>query len=302
MSDDSIAQEGVEAEAVLDEVAETVDLEATEAEDQADDQADDEPEEEEVEEIEFDFGGNKLRVPKDQIPPELAEKVGSFSKDLYADYTRKSQEVAESRKALEAREQVVEQLSTAHGEVLDAFAAGKAIKQQIEQLQAIDLNALWKSNPDQARRVSDTLSMKQAELQQAVRRVNDLETEAASIQQADIARRAEAGKAEVIKSIPNFDEKALIDYAVQSGIEPEAAQTWALNPTVSKLAWKAMQYDRMTAAAAKPKQKQHAETPVAPIKSKGTATGKKDLIKDADKMSSDEWLRQRNAQLQQRAS
>lgn len=294
MEDESTDQPVVEQEVVsepVEEVADQVDL---------DDDAD--AEEEVVEEIEFDFGGNKMKVRKDQIPEELAAKVDEFSKGLWSDYTKKSGEIAETRKALEAEKQAVEQLKSVNSDMLSAYSEGMAVRKELEQLQQVDINALWQSDPDRARRISDAISQKSAQFQNAVSKVDQLERQSLQAQQADVSRRAESGRQAVIKAVPNFDEKALVEYAVKNGIEPDSAKTWALNPPVAILAHKAMLYDKMTAAASKPKTSAQAATPVSPVANKGTAKGKPDLVKDADKMSADEWLRQRNAQIKQRAS
>lgn len=289
MQEESTDQPVVEeAEPEIEAVADEVDSE-------------DEGDEEGVEEIEFDFGGNKLKVRKDQIPEEIAAKVDEFSKGIWSDYTRKSGEIAETRKALEADKQVVEQLKSVNSDMLSAYSEGMSVRRELEQLQAIDLNSMWQSEPDRARRISDAIAQKQAQFQSAVSKVDQLERQSHQDQQADVSRRAEAGRQAVMKAVPNFDEKALVEYAVKSGIEPESAKNWAVNPQVAILAHKAMLYDKMTAAASKPKQSAQA-APVVPVPNKGTAKGKPDLVKDADKMSADEWLKQRNAQIKQRAS
>lgn len=252
--------------------------ETTEAVADADAESEGEGDEHPPEEHEFDFGGNKLRVRKDQVPEELAAEIAKFTKGTWSDYTRRSKDVAERAKSLETREKVVETLQTLNGEALETYSRGLAMRQEIEQLSKIDLNALWQSDPDQARRVSDAISQKQAELSQIVHRVGALETKAQTEQQAEIARRRDEGAREVEKRIPEFAKKHLNDvaeYMVARGLPKEEVANWPLNPIYVETAFKAMMWDRMQAKAkqaAKPKPAQ--AQPVRPMQGKGGGAAK----------------------------
>ena len=79
------------------------------AEPQATDDPDaetDEATEDATDAVEFD--GKKLQIPKG-TPPELVESVKQLANDLKADYTRKTQDVAASRREVTARTEAVEQ-------------------------------------------------------------------------------------------------------------------------------------------------------------------------------------------------
>lgn len=299
MDTDSTAPTGVEADTDADETAAAV--AATEESQTDENQTDDEAEGqddggEEAEEIEFDFGGNKLKVPKGAIPEEIASQLDKFTKGTWSDYTRKSQEVAERTKSIEAREGVVEKLSTMSGELLQTFSRGLALKDELSQLQNIDLSRLWQSEPDQARRVSDAISQKQAELSRIANTVSSKEQELNKAQQSEVARRMDEGKQVLERKIKGFSEKAkdVVAYAVKCGIPETEAHTWPLNPIVTEAFHKAMLYDRMQAAAKpKPAPTQAPSEPVKPLKARGAASASK----DPDKMSPDEWLVWRNNQL-----
>lgn len=236
-----------------------------------------EGESEEIEEIELNFGGDKLRVPKSAIPQEVAEKISEFSKNLEAGVTKKFQEVAETRKSLEAREKAVEKLFSLNGEALQSYSKGLAIRSELEQLSQVDLNAMWQSDPDQARRISDTISRKQAEFQSVVAQVAQKETELTQAQQAELARRADEGRQLIEKRVKGFKESEVVDYVVKTyGMTREQAETWPLNPMTAEMAHKAMLYDRMQTAKPAPKQ----AAPVVPMKAKGNST-----VVDVSKLS-----------------
>ena len=235
MEEEAVAPEGAEAEATpanepekVAEAADPVEPEAVEPE-EVDSEA--EPEPEEPEEIEFDFGGNKFRVAKDALPPELAEQVQKFGSDIYSDYTRKTQEIAETRKSLEAQEASIQKLSALNEDVLNTYSEGARIKSELEHLSKIDID--WKSNPDQARQVSDAISQRRAQLDRVVQELGSKESELTQAQEAEASRRREQGRAVVEKRIPGFTEKVseVIDYVSKTYDIPRdaAERDWPLN-------------------------------------------------------------------------
>jgi mRNA degradation ribonuclease J1/J2 len=280
MSEDSTALAGVEAVADSEETeqatneTETEGLADTEAENQEDSGEDGENQEEQPEEIEFDFGGNKLKVPKGAIPEEVAAQLDKFTKGTWSDYTRKSQEIAESRKALEAQKGAVERLQTLNGEALETFAQGLAVQKELAQLSQIDLTSMWQSQDpavrDRARMISDAIAQKQAQLQSIARTVSQTEQELSKQQAAEMARLEEEGKQVLERRVKGFSQKApeVVAYAIKSGIPEADAQKWAQNPTVTEFAYKAMLYDRMQANV-KPKpapNKAASAEPIVPVK------------------------------------
>lgn len=251
---------------------------------------DNEPEAEEVEEetvevVEFDFGGNKLEVPKDAIPEELAEKVHKFTRDTYADYQRKSQANAEQAKSLATQREAIEKITTLNGEALQTYSQGLQLRTDIEQLSQVDMNQLWQSDPDQARIVSDTLSQKQADFQRIVATVGQQEQQLDMAQQQEVERQRVEGRSQLDNYVKDFSSKVapeVVDYVQKSyGLSPEEAKGWDMNPAVTKMAHKAMLYDRMQSKATKPVKQAQAK-PVKPMKAKGNA-GRN--VNDPERMS-----------------
>lgn len=247
----------------------------------------------EPETVEFTFGGNKLEVPKGAIPDELAEKIQTFSNDTYADYMRKSQANADVAKTLATRSEAVEKLTQLNGQALQTYSLGLQLRSDIEQLQSVDLPALWQSDPDQARRVSDVLASKQADFQNIVSRVQEFETGMDEQQQQFVVQQRTEGRARLENYAKDFTSKIapeIVAYVVNDyGMDETEAGNWDLNPIVAQMAHKAMLYDRMQAEAAKPQKPKPAAPNVVPIKAKGTArTG----TTDPDKMSMDQLAKE----------
>ena len=212
---------------------------------------------EDTEMLEFDFGGNKLEVPKDGVTPELAEKIDEFTKGTWTKFTRGQQENVERSRQLDTRESTVATLATLNGEALQTYAYGLNVRSEIVQLSQVDTNALWQSSDpedhDRARRVSDTLGAKQAELQQIIAIVGDQERAAHQARMDTDMSRAEEGVKYLDRHIKHFStEKApqLVDYVVETyGMPREQAERWSLNPMVTRMAYKAMLFDRQTQRA-----------------------------------------------------
>ena len=251
---------------------------------------------EQPEEIEFDFGGNKLRIPKGTLPDEIAEKLDQFTKGTWSDYTRKSQEVAEQRKALQAEAEYVARVKTLSDEGQRAFARGLQLREEVEQLAKVDLRALWQSNPDQARQVSDLLAQKQLEFQRAVSKVSEYEAQVARAEQESTARREQDGREYVSKTVKGWSDThaaEAVAYAVKHGVPEEQARNWARFPREAVWAWKAAQFDKLQAQAkAPPKPAAPPTAPVAAVKGRAAPAAP-----NPEAMSDDEWLKWRNTQL-----
>lgn len=227
----------------------------------------------ESEEIELNFGGEKFSVPKGASVEEIMPKLSEFAHNLEAGYTKKFQDVAETRKSVEAEKAAVKRVQELQGDALTKFSSGLQLQREIAQLQQVDVSALWQSNPDQARQVSDTLAKKQAELQNTVAEVSRAEAGASRAQTEETARRFEEGKQMIERKVPGFtkDLPAVIEYAAKTlGVDAKAAEAeWALNPPMALAVHKAMLFDRMQAQA-----KQSSKPAPKTAKPIGKATGR----------------------------
>lgn len=279
-------------EVAVAEAPESPDVEAPEGDETTEpvDDEGDQEQEQEPELREFDFGGNKFSVPKDAIPDELAAEIEKFTKGTWADYTRKSQDVAEQKRALEAEKTAVERLAKLNGDALYSFSKGLQLKSEIEQLRQVNLDQLWQSDPDRARRVSDQLAVKQAEFQRTVQDVQAKEAELSAAQQQEMQRQMEEGRKHVERYVKGFEQKVpeVVEYVTKTyGMTKEQAESWPLNPATAAMAYKAMMYDRMQASASQKKPVGKAEVkPVVPQKGKGGVA-----VKDAARGSVEDMKR-----------
>jgi len=235
-------------------------------------------------EIELAFGAKTIKVKASAIPPEVRNELETFTKSVQADYTRKTQELADQRRETQAKIELADKIVALKGESLKAFSRGQALADEIKQLEAIDLQPLWQSNPDQARRVSDMLAAKRAEFDRIVQVVAQYEAAVTAEQERYIAAQFEAGREAMRRAVKGFDEakeRELVEYAVKNyGIPEDEARRWPLNPKTALMAWKAMQYDRIqqrATQASQPKPPPAPAQPVKPIRAQGDTGRSSDL-------------------------
>lgn len=117
-----------------------------EAETPADESQEQEPELEDV-----DFNGNKYRVPK-ELAPHLM---------MQADYTRKTQEVAEMRKGVESQRAAAQREAEINQEMIDDIAQKRLIDARLNALQGLDWSKV--DQQDAQRLLIEQMQLSQAQ-------------------------------------------------------------------------------------------------------------------------------------------
>lgn len=211
------------------------------------DQDQEQPEAAKLEELEID--GKKYQVPPDLKPYILRQQ----------DYTRKTQEVAEHKRAVDAQAQQVNQMA-------QQYMQGLQITQHVLQqmLPPPPPQQMWDEDPIEAMR-------QERAHQAAAQRIHAVRAEqnraAQALQQRDdeaLARAKNETRETLRKEIPGWhDEKKmraeldeLSSYLLENGFSQEELQ-FATDPRAIKLSRKARLYDQIIA------QKKTA-TPIAP--------------------------------------
>ncbi|MFZ5789767.1 MAG: hypothetical protein ACOY3L_03615 [Pseudomonadota bacterium] len=237
-----------------------------------------------TEEVEHD--GQTYRVPK--------ALKGALM--MHADYTRKTQEVAAQRRALEEASQRFLQQVQAQQEHLRDHAGLAAIDQQLAALAGIDWAALAQQNPAEAQRLQGQAAQLAAARQALVSRLQQAEQQKALDAQRLHARCLEDGHAVLARDIPNWSAETaakLNDFAAALGFSPEEIGQ-VLDPRQVKvlhLAWLGQQLQQKHRAAT--------ETPAAsPVPQLGT--GSAPGPRDPSRMSTDQWIKWRNASLRKK--
>jgi hypothetical protein len=192
----------------------------------------------------------RVKVGKDEVEVPLDELLKGYSRT--ADYTRKTQEVAEQRKAVEAERQRIEEAN----KLRDVYAERlKVIEQMLSQPEkAEDLASLKENDPiGYAVRVAE-----QSEKEKQLAAVRAEQQRIAQQQQSEQSERLKAhlaAEAEKLQSaIPEFADAAkrevikndVRNYAKQIGFtDEELAQVYDSRAVLAL--YKAAQYDKLVA-------------------------------------------------------
>jgi hypothetical protein len=188
-----------------------------------------------VGDVDFEWEGKVYKVPKPLVEGAMRQ----------ADYSRKTQEVAAVRKQVAAEKLLIQTDGAAMQELAPAYAELQNIGQQIEALRgslpdpAVDPVAYLQHD----KRVRD-LEAAGAKLQSAVAQRR---TELARQKQSALAELLQTGTAILSREIPGFNGEVRNEigkFAIAEGYAPEELQQ-VYDPRFIKLAYKAMQYDKL---------------------------------------------------------
>lgn len=229
-----------------------------------------------------------------EIPEEL--------KDGYlrqSDYTKKTQEIAEGRKAFETereafsrQQQEIQQRVQLQQQNLQGYAHLAALDAQIQQYQNVDWASLIDNDPVEAQKLQWQFNQLKEQRNGIAHQISNTEQQAAQQHQQALAKVVAEGRATLEREISGWSEdtvKQLRDYGQAQGFQAEElAQVY--DPRQVKVLHKAYLYDQMMQKAqAKPEKVE--TTPTRKVSAGRTST------KDPEKMSTEEWLNWRNKQL-----
>lgn len=260
--------------------------------DEADEEGsqDDQGQEDDLEEVEW--GGKKHRIPKDLKPALM----------MQADYTRKTQEVAEAARSLSEERAKWTQLSE---DVVAAKIEEKAVKDRLSDIQALserdwqEIAALDRQNGtanyDRLMREMNTLPGK----------LSALETQSKAKEQEALNQKSEArmklieqGYQTLVRDIPGWGPEygaKLADFVkTDFGLTPETHGEYFEDPAMVKLAHAAFQAKNLQAKAKTQQRADQAKATPLPKTNKGGAAPKAGIH---DGLSAKEFADRRNREL-----
>lgn len=245
----------------------------------------------EDDEVEDELEGVKVRGKKDLIEKIKAERL------MQADYTRKTQEVAEQRKAIEAVRAQVAQREQLAQQFVDELAAARAIDMRLGEYQKLDWAAIEAQDVQTALRLQREMRELQAAKEQVSHSIAQKHQQRTLSEQQEIAKQIQEGNAVLQREIKDWGpEKAakVRDFALSRGFD-ETAIGRVTDPRVVRLLHDAMTLDGLrNAAKTKPKPEPQ-QAPVTRINAP-----KAGAQRDPEKMSTEEWVRWREAQVKRK--
>jgi hypothetical protein len=212
LSDELIEQEEVEE-------AET-EAEDVETDEQADEEAeqDDEPETEAEDDEDSDEQPQtfKLKIRGEEIEKPLEEVINLAQ--MGADYTQKTQEVAEQRRQLEdyaqtikVQEESLQRQYEAQQMFLGEVADIKAIDSQLAHFANVNWQELSDNDFVEAQKLFFTHNQLQEKRRQITANLEVKATQMQQMREAQLQKQVEQGKAILAKEIPNWSQKTSQD-------------------------------------------------------------------------------------------
>lgn len=250
--------------------------------DGTEDASDDSEPEDDLEEVEID--GKTYKVPKEAALRQ-------------ADYTRKTQEVAELRRAAEA---AIERLESVSQEETQALTHVAMIDAKLSDFANIDWDTWERTSPLDAQRAWRQYTQLKEERGVAVQNYAQVRQYVASVAEQERATRLEQGHKELAAKIPGWNqEKAvkLLDFGAKAygftreelGAIDDPRMILALNDAFET------QNARKAAATKQKAAQQQAIRPAAKVPSGAPA-----VKPMSDRASTDAWMKARQAQLAKR--
>lgn len=244
---------------------------------QADDQDDD------SEEVEHE--GQKYRIPK--------ELKGALM--MQADYTRKTQELADMRRSVEQEQAGFRQ---ANAEQVQALATVVSIDQQLQQFAQVNWQQLSDQDPVQAQKLWMQFSQLKDIRQQLVGKVQQMEQQRAFDAQQEAVKRIEEGRSILMRDIPNWGPevaKQLNEFATKEfGFQPQEL-SGVVDPRIVKVLHAAMIGTQMVRKTQGQISKQPAASSAKPVPKVGGTNAPSRQNMNA--MPIDAWMNARNEQI-----
>jgi len=212
---------------------------------------------------EIEIGDKKIAMPK-----FLAEKLKT-ERMMHADYTQKTQTVAEERRQIAAEREQVQRQAAEHQQYLNEHAEVVAINNQLAEYEKVNWPALIESDPQQAMILQQQQRALEAARQQKVGALTQKQQQYALEQQQQTAKLAQDAISYFAREIPGWNtevENQLKEYVIGSGISAQALGPMVLHtPAIAKIAHKAMMYDALVKKQQATKQTQTQAPEAKPV-------------------------------------
>ena len=243
---------------------------------------------EDEDDLEEDLDGLKVRGKKDAIEKLKAERL------MQADYTRKTQEVAEARKQAEAERQVFETERQVHMQNLQEVATMRAIEMQLQNFGQVNWAALYDQDPAQAAKLDHQMRALQSQREQLRASVAQRYEQFTQMQQQEAARQLAEGQKVLQRDIPGWGPELaskLSAFALANGYT-EREVSAIRSPAMVRSLYREYQM----AEAKKQATKRTPPVQAAPVTRVNSASKSRAAI-DPDKLSPEQWLKWRNSQV-----
>jgi hypothetical protein len=209
------------------------------------------------EEIEEELEGIKLRGSKESLEKLKSERL------MQADYTRKTQEVAETRKSLEADRAQFQESAKSHQQYIREVAQVVAIDDRLAQFSQVNWQALTDQDPVQALKLHTEFTQLQARRGQLANALTQKQQVQQQEQQRTHAKQLMEARQVLEREIKGWSPDLagkLMEYGSTQGFSAQELNN-VTQPALVKVLHKAHLYDQLQ----KQRQAKPTATPAPPV-------------------------------------
>ena len=239
---------------------------------------------------EIEVGDRKVPLPKSVAEQLRKERM------LQADYTQKTQTVAEERRQMVADREQFQRQQQEHQQYIADYAKVVALNDQLAAFEAADWNALILSDPVQAMQLQQQQRALEAQRNDAAQKLTQKQQQFALDQQQETAKAVQEAKDYFTREIPGWSPQVdaqLKAYVLGHGLKAEVIAPTAIKaPAMVKLFHKAMLYDALVKKQQASRQQQNPAPEAKPVARVGSSAPVK---KDPTKMTDAEFAAYRRA-------
>jgi hypothetical protein len=241
----------------------------------------------ELDEIEFD--GERYKIPKKL-------KNGFL---MQSDYTRKTQEVAAERKAIEAAKEAAKQEAEASRAHVREIGMVHVLSEQLAEYDKLDWNALQQSDPFEAQRHFQQRILLKDKRDALIAQIQEKEQKRSQESQQEFAKRYADTNEALARDIKGWNQDLatkLRDFATANGATEDDIRTLAVNAPLVKLLHKAWLGEQLVTA--KQTQARTVEPPKPPPQplTKVTGSGARPVAKPEQAADMDTYVALRKKQ------
>lgn len=294
---DEYATEPDEAPEVAETEADDADVEDQNAAEASDDENEDQEEasEDDADPGEPEFVELEIDGVTRKIPADLKDAVMR-----HADYTRKTQEVAEQRKAFEAEREAAAEQRKVEAEVGERFQDLQALDRELKEFRSLDWMKLQSEDPNLANQMLFRFNALKDQRDETAREVDGKISEARAKMERQRADHVAKNNARIAAEIPDWNDAKAAEvktFGKSLGFGDREIETALGNDwKIAKVLDLAMLGQRVLEQRKAPKKQRPAESSnVEPLpKMKGRASPKSG---PTDRQSAAEWMKAREKQL-----
>ena len=222
-----------------------------------------------------DYEGKQYKLPKELKDALLRQ----------SDYTKKTQEVAAQRQAVEAQRQQAENAIQFVTQFQKEYAELSTVNNQLERLSKLDWNAAINENPVEAMKLQARFNELRMQRDNIANNLNGLQANIEQQRQAEMQRAIYEGEQVLAKEIPNWNAEtkgAILKTAQIFGFDAKELQG-ITDPRIVKVLHAAMMHENAKAKLKTVKPSEPIKpTVIAKSSGKGKSNPREDQMSDAE--------------------